>query len=59
MTLTHEQYKVIGAIITGLASGGSAYFGVRMLIKRGEDECKKRFEAFREGMKVMREKPPE
>lgn len=45
----------LGAFLSGAGSVLGAVFVIRAVRKRVEDECEKRFAAFREGLRVRKE----
>lgn len=45
----------LGAFLSGAGSVMGAWYVIRAVRKRAEEECEKRFAAFREGLKLGKE----
>jgi hypothetical protein len=51
-----QTLSALGAFLSGVASVLTAAFAIRRVRKRAEEECERRLAAFREGLKVGRER---
>jgi hypothetical protein len=50
------DWATLGAFLSGVGSVVSAGFYIRAMRRRADRECEKRLEAFREGIKMERER---
>jgi len=53
--LAPDQVAALGAFLSGVGSVVSAYLGIRFERKRGLEDCARRLDALREGMKLEHE----
>jgi len=53
--VTPERLAALGAFCSGFGAAITAILGTKRARRRAEEDCEKRFEAFREGLKVAHE----
>jgi hypothetical protein len=52
-----DQLAALGAFLSGAGSVVGAMWALRRMHRADQEECEKRMEAFREGLRAGREKP--
>jgi len=49
------DFAALGSFLSGVGAVLSAGIALRLVRRRAEEQCEKRFEAFREGLRMRRE----